>query len=236
MSSQSLTSTRTLRRPRHLDLRIILGLVLALTAVGGGLASWSAANETRGVLIALRDLPIGATLRSDDLAIAQVHMDDALYAAALPAAELAAIVGQRLGEPAHAGQVLARGQLATRRLLAAGELALTIAVRPETAAGGRLRPGDSVRVLVTRDKGKPDSSTTIVLERVVVYEVGYDVRLSVGVVGGDQAENNAGGPVASLTLIVTPEQAELLANAKWNGDLDVALLPTLGEAAPTGTR
>lgn len=216
---------------------MVLGLVLALTAIGGSLATWSAANATRGVLIAAREMPMGTTLRTNDLAVAQVHMDDALYIAALPAAELTAVIGQRLGESAHAGQVLARGQLATQPLLGAGELALTIAVRPETAAGGRLRPGDTVRVLVTHAKGKPDSSTVTVLERAVVYEVGYDARLSVGIGQGDQAEGIAVGPVASLTLIVTPEQAEQLANAKWNGDLDVALLPRIpGGASPTSPR
>lgn len=234
MNSQTLTPMRALRRPFRLDLRVVLGLVLALAAVGGGLATWSAATETRGILVATRNLPVGATLRADDLVVAQVHLDAALYAAALPANELAAIVGRRLAEPAHAGQILARGQLATRPLLGPGDLALTIAVRPETAAGGRLRPGDGVRVLVTRDKGKPESSTATVLERVVVYEVGFDARLSVGVADRGVEGDAGDGPLASLTLIVTPEQATQLANAKWNGDLDVALLPPdPGVATPT---
>lgn len=234
MVARMLTPDRAIRPQRRLDLRVALGLILALAAIGGGLATWGAVTETRGVLVATRDLPAGAALRADDLAVAHVHLDDTLYAAALPAGELAAVVDRRLAEPAHAGQILARGQLATRPLLGPGDLALTIAVRPETAAGGRLRPGDGVRVLVTRDKGKPGSSTATVLERVVVYEVGFDARLSVGVAGRGLEGDAGDGPLASLTLIVTPEQATQLANAKWNGDLDVALLPPdPGAATPT---
>jgi Flp pilus assembly protein CpaB len=203
----------------------LLGLALALVAASGSIAYWGVATDTRGVLVATRELPAGTTLAAGDLAVARVHLDDALYAAALPANELAPTVGRRLADPAHTGQVLARGQLATHPLLGPDQLALTIAVRPETAAGGRLRPGDHVRVLVTRDEGKPDSSTATVLERVVVYEVGYDPRLSAGAVGNGQAGESESGPLASVTLVVTPEQATQLANAKWNGDLDVALLP-----------
>lgn len=236
MASLMSASTKFDRRPRRLDLRVVLGLTLALAAVGGGLASWNATTETRGVVVAIRELPTGAILRPDDLAVAQVHFDDTLYAAAFPAVELVAIIGRRLSAPAHAGQILARGQLATRPLLGPGELALTIAVRPETAAGGWLRPSDHVRVLVTRDKGKPESSTATVLERVVVYEVGFDARLTVGVADRGLAGDSGDGPLASLTLIVTPEQATLLANAKWNGDLDVALLPPdPGAATPTAS-
>lgn len=233
MSSQSFAPARAIRRPIRLDLRILLGLALALTAVGGNVAAWKAATDTRAVLVVTRDLAAGSVLVMGDLDVAQLNMDDRLYAAALPATDLATVVGRRLAEPAHAGQVLALGQLASRPLLSPGQVALTIAVRPETAAGGRLRPGDSVSVLVTRDKGKPGSSTSTVLERVVVFEVGYDPRLSVGLADEDLAAAPGGGPLASITLVVTPEQATQLANAKWNGDLDVALLPPESGASPT---
>lgn len=238
MSSQSFAPARALRRPFRLDLRILLGLALALAAVGGNVAAWKAATDTRAVLVVTRDLPAGSVLVVSDLDVAQLNLADALYAAALPATDLSAVVGQRLAEPAHTGQVLARGQLASRPLLGPGQVALTIAVRPETAAGGRLQPGDSVQVLVTRDKGKPGSATTTVLERVVIYEVGYDPRLSVGIAEADPAAASGSGPLASLTLVVTPEQATQLANAKWNGDLDVALLPPEpgASAMPTATR
>lgn len=239
MTSQLALHPRSLRRPFRIDLRILLGIALALAAIGGNVAVWNAATDTRAVLVAARDLPAGSVLGATDIVVKQIAMDDTLYAASLPADELSAIVGRPLAEPAHAGQILARGQLASQPLLNPGQLALTIAVSPETAAGGRLRPGDSVRVLVTRDKGKPGSSTAAVLDRVVVFEVGYDPRLSVGLGADESGKAAESGSLAYITLVVTPEQAEQLANAKWNGELDVALLPpppAVATPSPAETR
>ncbi len=237
--SSTLTPARAIRQPRRFDLRILLGLILALVAAGGGIISWDSATDTRGVLVAVRDLPAGATLSTSDLNVARVRLTDELYAVALPASEQPTLVGQQLAEPIHAGQVLVRVQVAGQPLLHPDQLALTIAARTETAAGGRLRPGDAVRVFLTRDKGKPDSSTSVVLERVTVYAVGYDERLTAISPAEGTASRADNGPLASLTLVVTSEQAAQLANAKWNGELDVALLPPVPAQpapAPAGSR
>ncbi|MCX6023514.1 MAG: hypothetical protein NTZ05_17635, partial [Chloroflexi bacterium] len=64
----------------------------------------------------------------------------------------------------------------------------------------------------------------IVLPRVRVHEVGHEQRLTI--VNNEAGERSAAqGPVTWLTLVVTQEQALQLAQAKWSGDLDVALLP-----------
>lgn len=227
MVDRSLTPVRALRRPRRVDWRVVAGVLLLLISVLGTITFWSSTIDTRAVLVARRDLPAGATIGTADLAVAQVRLDDTLYAAALPATEQAALAGKQLAEPVHAGQILVRAQVAGPSRLAPDQLAITIAVKTETAAGGALRPGDAVRVFLTQNKGKPDSRTSVVLDRVTVYSVGHDERLTMtnpnGATAGTTATDT--GPLTSLTLIVTPDQALQLANAKWNGDLDVALLP-----------
>ncbi len=224
MSSATLSPVRALRRPRRLDWRALFGLFLLLFATGGSITFWSSSSDTRAVLIATRDLPAGAELGIGDLAVARVRVDDAIYQAAVPAAELASLVGTQLAEPVHAQQLLVRAQFSTRPRLGANQLALTIAISPETSVGGRVRSGDAVEVLLTVDKGKPEARTTVVLPRAAVYDVGYDQRVTV--VNTDPADHPAAqGPVKWLTLVVSQEQALQLTQAKGQGDLDVALLP-----------
>jgi Flp pilus assembly protein CpaB len=108
-------------------------------------------------------------------------------------------------------------------------MALTIQVSSNTAAGGRVRPGDAVQVLATTNKGRPESKTTVVLPRITVYDVGKDERGAVINTGGSgDVDRDDAAAISSLTLIVSQEQALQLTVAKWNGDLDVALLPAEG--------
>lgn len=232
MSSSALSSGHALRRALRIDPRVLLGILLVLVAAAGEIAFWNSTTDTRGVLVVTQDLPAGATLTAADLAVAQVHLDDALYAANFSAADEPALLGRQLGEPAHARQILARAQVVGGLHLDPGQLAMTIAVSAETAADGQLKPGDDVEVLVTVGKGQPDSRTSVVLPRVTVYGVGHDQRLVTVNQGGAMGAGQPAGPLTSLTLIVTVDQAVRLANAKWNGDLDVALLPPLA-ASPT---
>ena len=227
MTATALSPARTLRRPRRLDLRAVFGLFLMLLAIGGSVAVWSGSTDTRAVLVATRDLPTGATLAAGDLAVTHVQVDDRIYGAAVPAEELTALVGRQLAEPVHAQQLLARAQLADRAPLAPNELLLTIPASAQTAAGGRVRPGDAVRVLLTTNKDRPEARTTVVLPRVTVHDVGYDERGAViNTDGADAAgRSRSQRPLSWLTLIVTEEQALQLAQAKWSGELDVALLP-----------
>src|ERR671938_272026 len=75
----TLTPARALRRPRRADPRALVGVLLTLTALAGSVAFWVSASDARPVLIAARDLPAGATLRSSDLAVAYMRMDDGIY-------------------------------------------------------------------------------------------------------------------------------------------------------------
>src|SRR6516165_5490951 len=96
MATTVLSPGRVLRRPHHLDRRAVLGIFLLLVAVGGSLTFWSASSSTTAVLVATHNLPAGATLSTDDVAIARVRVDDATYQAAVPASELGSVVGRQL--------------------------------------------------------------------------------------------------------------------------------------------
>lgn len=226
MSAMILNPTRALRQPRHTDWRAVFGVFLIVLATGGSIAFWTTTSDTRAVLVATHDLAAGSPLEPSDVAVARVRVDDTIYQAAIPAGDLRSLIGKQVGEPIYAHQLLGRAQISTRPGLGSGQLALTIAVGPDTAVGGTLHPGDQVEVLVTTDKGKPEARTSVVLSRVTIYGVGYAEPLgAVNVDGAGSVANPAS--VRSLTLIVSSDQAVHLAQAKWAGELDVALLPPL---------
>lgn len=230
MATHTLTPQRALRRPFRIDLRAVLSLLVTIAAVGGMLLYANSFAVTRPLLVFTRDLPIGAVLTAADLEVAQVRVDDDIYAAAVSSDELEAVLGSTLDEPAHAGQIFVRAQVGGQPRLAHDQLALTIPVSAASAAGGQLRQGDEVQVLLTRNGNKPDAETVVVLERVRVYDVGYDERTAIRTTN----EPSEPGPLAWLTLIVTAEQARALAGARHSGELDVALLPP-SPPAPAAT-
>jgi len=223
-----------MREPRRLDGRVLFGGFLFFVALGGSIAFWSATSDTREVLIAVRDLPVGATLSDADVTTARVRLAGEMYRASVPAADRALHVGRQLAEPVHAQQLLVRAQLSARSPMGPDQMALTVPVSAETAVGGRLQPGSAVRVLATIDKGKPESRTYVVLPRVVVYDVGFDERVSVvntaasngSAEGADTSRSR--GKIAWATLAVTEDQALSLARARWNAEIDLALLPSEG--------
>jgi len=205
---------------------------LTLAALAGSVAFWVSATESRAVLIAAQDVPAGATLRSADLTIAYVRLDEQVYRAALPSEMLESVVGRRLGEPIHAQQVLVRAQLADQFGLAADQVAITIPARPDSAVDGRLRPGDSVQVLVTvSDKAHNEAHTRQVLERAQVFEVGRDRGLGASSAGADAA-GSARAPITSVTLAVSADAARQLAEARRSGELDILLLPPIEVTRP----
>ena len=133
MSSRTLTPERAIRRPRRIDLRAILSLLVTAAAIGGMLLYANSLSATRPLLVFTRDLAAGTILAPADLAVAHVRVDDGIYAAAVADSELDRILGSSLAEPAHTGQIVTRAQLSGRSRLAPDQLALTIPVSAASA-------------------------------------------------------------------------------------------------------
>ncbi len=220
----ALSPTRAIRQSRRIDARVPVSILILLAAIGGALVFFSANNDTRGVLVATHDLPAGATLTSGDLAIARVRVDDSLYQAAIQQASLSQIVGKQLAEPVHAQQLLVPAQVSSRPVIGPNDVAMTIPVGPSSAVGGRIRAGDSVRVIATLNKQKPDAKTSVVLDRARVYDVGYAQGVT-SVTGAAPADPARTGQIAWITMLLGADDAVKLSEARWNGDLDVVLLP-----------
>src|SRR5690348_9211075 len=111
MAVTTLSPAQALHQPRRVDFRAIGGLLIMAVTLAGSLSFWGVTNDSRSIVLVAHDLPAGAQLQRDDLAIASVRVDDTIYRAAVPADAVASIVGKRLAGPVYAGQVLAQKEV-----------------------------------------------------------------------------------------------------------------------------
>jgi len=227
VAASAYSYTQTMRRPFRLNRRRVLSLGLMVAALLGGLAYVNGVGQqpTYPVLIAAHNVPRGAIVTSNDFQPQRVALPDAMASVAVPASALSRVVGQRLAERVHAGVPLLEAQMAGPAELVPGFQRVAFPVGPEHAAGGRLDAGDTVRVYVTTDRGKPGARTLVGLERAVVSAVGYqEIGLaSSGTVGADHTRPR--GKLAWIEVLIddarTAEFLQLLAA----GDPDVTVLP-----------
>ncbi len=217
-----LTPSRAIRRPRRLDVRALLGLFVMLATLGGSIIVWSSATSGQDVLVAARDLPAGSTLTATDLLAVSVRVDPQEFDGLVPATQQQAIVGRTLREPLARHAFLSPAAIAVQPALGPDEMELTIPVTPQSALDGHLQPGDTVAILWTSAKGTPQSQTTVLIDQARVREVGYDP--STASVSTSATDVNSPGAIRSVTLLLTRQQAVEVARAKWNGELDVALV------------
>ncbi len=212
-----MTSTvipQTAARVRRIDLRVLLGLALLLAGVLGTLAIVQQAGQRIPVLVMAHSVQAGQVIGADDVRVAE--LGTAPGVATLGAGERARVVGRRAAVPLEPGQVLGPAVVADGPALAAGLVAMSLALAPEHAAAGQLRAGDRVAVVAS---GKPEETSG---------DVGSGVLLSPVQVLSVLPQGDGGGEGKLLvSLAVRPGQAALLARAA-QGTLDLVLLPASG--------
>jgi pilus assembly protein CpaB len=174
---------------------------------------------SRRVVVAATDLPIGTTLTPTDV---QVRMWPETLVPLGSFSEVGGLISRVLKTDVAAGEPVLESKLAPEgstggfsSLIPTGMRALTVAVNVVSGVGGFILPRTRVDVLVTvAILGRPEErSTKTILQNVEVLAV-------------DQTyEKDSDDPVQvkSVTLLVTPEQAEKLALAASEGVLQLAL-------------
>jgi Flp pilus assembly protein CpaB len=236
---ETVAAFRTLRRapPRRPAVRLVVAAVVFAAGLLGSLAFWARTTDGAAVLVTTRAMAPGERLGAGDVGVVRLRVAEPdVLAAMVPASERERVVGQALAAPAQARQVLVRAQLGGTGLLGPERVALTIPVTADSAAGGRIRPGDEVVVYSTRGRGQAEARTEELLPRATVFEVGYGAQGVVARASGAEAgtvvpvQGSARAPVW-LTLVLTRDQAQDVAQARRSGDLDVALLSPRTPAA-----
>lgn len=211
------------------------GFVLLLLALAAGVtASWLALRylreQTRPLLsaqasrvravVATRDLPVGTLLTENDVRLVDWPGN------ALPAglmSDPAQAIGRGLLGPVRLNEPLLDPKLAPREargglpiLISEGMRALTVRVDEVAGVAGFVRPNTRVDILLTLSDGPPinEPLTRVLLQNVQALSAGQSYQTDAQ--GQPQV-------VPTLTLLLTPEQAETLALASGQGRLQMTL-------------
>ncbi len=198
-----------------------LFLVQTFRSYESELAAAEVVDETQTIVIASRELTQGLTLAIEDLIEVEIptsFVPDGAFEYAQD------VVNRVPKERILSGEYIREDRLASREsgvglnaIIPQGQRAVSINVTDGSAVSGFLNPGNYVDVLVTIRGDDRKEQTVTLLQAVRVLAV--DSRL------GADSENSGGRGryKPSVTLAVTPEQAERLAYSNIEGDVVLTL-------------
>ena len=239
-------------------LRSPAALPWALALVCGSLAYWGATRllnaelqrteqryaqryAAREVLVAAKDLPAGAVLDASMLA-RRTMPARFVPPSALGPDGVARAAGARLAQALEAGDPIRPAMLASGHAgtlsdrLSSGHRALTIQVDDTRSQSGLIMPGDHIDLLQaveTLRDGERAVSVRTLIESVPVLATGQRAE-------GPSAAGQVEGPSRpagydTLTLRVTPQDAQRISRAEREGELLVTLRAR-GDLAAAGVR
>ena len=218
------------RADRSTNLPLLASIAVAV--LGGALLALyvrqfqhTAVGGTPVALLALRkNVPAGEPIR-DEMLIAHTVPESYVESRQVLASEKPRILGVRTAIDLEANQTLAWTDLAsTRRDRASlstrippGLRAMSIEQSGRRAFGELLRPGDRVDVLLSKVRPEPDARAVTIplLQNILVLAVGNDL-------GATYVESER-SRTDFVTLLLSVDQASLLAHAKRDGELSLTL-------------
>ncbi|HNR21714.1 MAG TPA: Flp pilus assembly protein CpaB [Steroidobacteraceae bacterium] len=213
--------------------------MLATRHVSGRIASAEAGlaqrYALRPVIVAAADLPVGHVVRHEDLAVRQVPVRFAPSTARGPEAA-GELVGRVTLHALAPGDALVPGALQPDEwprlasLVGADRRAITLAVDEINGFSGMLAPGNVIDLLYTPDPGAATARRAIVqplLEGVTVLATGRSTRQS----PGSARQGGIDSDYATVTLEVTPIDAQRIVLAQRTGEVTVLLRGVTAESA-----
>lgn len=212
---------------------LLAALVMALAGVAllllykERIEAEASGGEPVGVLMAVKDIPLGAVLTDEMLGVRQLP-ESYVERRHIRVNDAARVVGVRVSMEVKANESILWSDLVTgggeRRdlssLVKSGMRAITIRADATSAFGGLLRPGDRVDAFITVEReGVERGRVTIpLLQNVIVLAVGQDTGS-----GEEDPTARKGGQVNQVTLGVTVAQAQVVAFATDRGRLSLVL-------------
>jgi pilus assembly protein CpaB len=211
---------------------LFIALALGLLA---GIIAWSAikkkeADVRRGwnlvpVVVASQDIPEGSTITYE--MIRQRNVPEQFVTASVVRPDSAAyVVGQKVVVPLQEGDPILWSQFETTK--AAERLstkvqkklrAITLDARPTSSVGGWIRPNDHVDVIGTfRDPQTDENVAVTLLQNITILATGKITgTTNVNLIPESQRD------YSTITLMVIPEEAEILTLAAELGNLSMSL-------------
>jgi pilus assembly protein CpaB len=207
-----------------LGVSLVFALVVAsifyqITARAGGPKKADVQPETRDVVVAVRPLAVGVTIKPADLRV------DKIVPAAFPkgafskmeeVVDRSVISNILVDEPVLDPRLAPRGSgVGLAPIIPPGMRAVAIRVNDVTGVAGFVLPGMRVDVLVTgRPASVNDTVTTTCLQNMMI--------LSAGTAMQPDAKGQP-MPAPTVTLLANPEQAETLTLANGEGRIQLIL-------------
>lgn len=181
------------------------------------------AQNLVAVVVAKADLPAGTIVKVDNMATRQVSRDYVYPETILPA-EFDNTSGESLVKPVRKGQPLLRTYLSENGAaglsdkVKAGRRAIAINVDEVSSLNGLILPGDQVDLMLS---SRSSGLVMPLLQGVKVLATGAQLAPRAG--GAQPGDDKFGLRYATLTLDVTPQEAEKLILARDNGTLSAIL-------------
>ncbi|MGQ0709918.1 MAG: Flp pilus assembly protein CpaB [Rhodoferax sp.] len=211
-----------------LCIAVSLGLVAALIA-RSYLVRQMADIEERGkgkviaVVVAKTDLPKGAIVSSENLAVRRIPMDYA-HSAAVSPDHFERIDGQVLAYPVKSGEMVLWGLMEPKRVpsfsarVGVGHRAITVPVDEINSISGMLEPGDVIDLMATVDQ------KTGMQTRKITFPLLQGVQiLATGQRSVDDPHTGEKKSYSTVTLDTTPEQAQQIIVARDVGKITALL-------------
>ena len=229
---------------------LFLGLISAvlvyvyLSQAGG--EETAASGVTKSVVVAKEDIPVATRITADMVEIKAISAD-AVHADSFSSTE--GVVGNMARYPITAGEQILSDRLAASSvalvegeelplpyIVPEGKRAVSVVISDLIGAGGLLRPGDYVDVILTVKIASGDQIGRTILQDLEVLALDQDVETVAPEVEDGEEERVSTGesetnPEAStVTLAVTPVEGEVLTVAEtcadnFGGRLALALRP-----------
>jgi len=175
--------------------------------------------ETRDLVTAAQPLPVGSTVDRAQLKLVKIPADlfpHGGFSKVEDVIDRPVISNILLDEPVFEGRLAARGSgLGLAPIIPPGMRAVSVRVNEVVGVSGFVLPGMRVDVLVTgRPPNYNGTITTTVLQNIVVLSAGHTLQPE----SRGQAIN-----VPVVTLLVSPEEAEILTLAGNEGRIQLVL-------------
>jgi pilus assembly protein CpaB len=178
-------------------------------------------SETKDLVVANADMPVGATIKPSDLHIVKWPVETypkGGFSKIEDVVDRAVVSNVLAEEPIVAGRVSEKNAgVGLASVIPPGMRAVSVRVNDVVSVAGFVIPGTRVDVLVTGQPPNADSGgrmTTTVLQNILVISAGTKIQPD----ARGQPEN-----VPVVTLLVTPEQAELITLASREGQIQLVL-------------
>lgn len=137
----------------------MIALSVALICVGGLVSAWAwqSTSTAQEVLTVRETVHRGELIEEGDLVTVRIGLDPAIQA--VPAADLATLVGMRAALDIAAGGIVTADQVTDAVVPAAGFSVVGLSLTPAMLPGNQLVVGDEVRVVTTDGEGGAAGAT-----------------------------------------------------------------------------